>query len=76
MQPRDMNKEVVTKVKGGPIPVDSIADEREVCRSREELLETNTGGNVRRNGVVGLGSLGVGQGRIMRTVRIEQSGGF
>jgi hypothetical protein len=66
----ELTKEVVTTVKGGASPMDSLAGRREGFM-RDSKLE----GNRRRNGVIGLGGYGSGQ-EIVRTVTVEQTGGF
>jgi hypothetical protein len=68
----DMKKEVVTTVKGGAHLADSLADGKKEWLSKGVSEES---GNWRRNRAVGLGGLGKGQG-IVRTVRIEQTGGL
>jgi hypothetical protein len=66
----ELTKEVVTTVKGGASPMDSLAGRREGFM-RDSKLE----GNGRRNRVIGLGGYGSGQ-EIVRTVTVEQTGGF
>jgi hypothetical protein len=68
----DMKKEVVTTVKGGVQLADSLADGKKEWPSKGVPEES---GNWSRNGAVGLDGLGKRQG-IVRTVRIEQTGGL
>jgi hypothetical protein len=68
----ELKKEVVTTVKGDASPADSLVGRREGWMSDENL---DAGDDGRRNGVIGLAGLELGQG-IVRTITVEQTGGF
>lgn len=74
MQNDETKRKVVTTVEGGTSPARSSSNgSGSWGRKRVEKLEKEEGDDRKRNGVVGINNIG---GRIIRTVRIEQTGGI